>query len=58
MRDQTSKQTQDTKKYIDLDAVQHAMSKAVRSALKKHKQAGHKVPVWSQGQVVYVEPEF
>ncbi|MFO8032165.1 MAG: hypothetical protein R6U22_06445 [Desulfohalobiaceae bacterium] len=58
MRDQITRQKQEARKYLDLEGVQQAMNKAVRSALKKHKQAGHKVPVWHQGRVVYVEPEY
>jgi hypothetical protein len=34
------------------------MNKAVLEALKTHKQAGHKVPVWHNGQVIYVEPDL
>jgi uncharacterized protein YgbK (DUF1537 family) len=53
-----AQQTQEARKYLDLEGIQQAMNKAVRNALKKHKQAGHKVPVWHQGRVVYVEPEY
>jgi hypothetical protein len=46
------------KRYRDQLGVQEAMNKAVLEALKTHKQAGHKVPVWHNGQVVYVDPEL
>lgn len=45
------------KKYMDNHGVQEAMNKAVKEALKEHLQAGHKVPIWSNGQVIYVLPK-
>ncbi len=54
----TLRQNKTVRKYLDLEGVQKAMNKAVLSALKKHKQAGHKVPIWHKGRVVYVEPEW
>lgn len=58
MRNRIATQSQEARKYLDLEGVQQAMNRAVRNALKKHKQAGHKVPIWHQGRVVYVEPEY
>jgi phosphoserine phosphatase len=46
------------KKYQDRSGVQKAMTKAVQEALKQHKEAGNKVPIWSGNQVVYVEPDW
>lgn len=44
------------KKYLDLESVQKIMDAAIEEALREHKQAGNKVPIWDNGQMVYVEP--
>ena len=41
----------------DLPRVQEAMTRAVRAALRQHKQAGNPVATWRDGAVVWVEPE-
>lgn len=54
-------QTQESlivKKYLDHQGVQEAMHKAVLEALQDHKIAGNKVPIWDNGEVIYVEPEL
>jgi hypothetical protein len=44
------------RKYLDEHRMRQALGKAVEEALKQHRKAGHKVPVWQNGGVVYVEP--
>lgn len=41
----------------DLAAIQAAMSRAVRAALRRHKRAGNPVAIWRDGAVVWVAPE-
>ncbi len=41
----------------DLAAIQAAMSRAVRAALRRHKRAGNPVAIWRDGAVVRVAPE-
>lgn len=41
----------------DLPRIQEAMARAVRGALRRHKQAGNPVAIWRDGAVVLVAPE-
>ena len=45
-------------KFLDESGLQKVLQKAIAEALNEHKLAGNKVPVWHDGQVVYVEPEL
>jgi hypothetical protein len=38
-------------------AIDQALGRAVRDALRRHKRAGHPVAEWRDGRVVWVEPE-
>ena len=42
---------------VDLPRIQEAMGRAVRAALRQHKQAGNPVATWRDGAVVWVAPE-
>lgn len=41
----------------DRDTIAKALAKAVRDALRKHKQAGNPVAAWRDGKVVWIPPE-
>jgi hypothetical protein len=41
----------------DLDLVARALRRAVREALRQHKQAGNPIAAWRDGRVVWIEPE-
>ena len=41
----------------DLPRIQRALTKAVREALIRHKQAGNPVAVWHNGRVEWIPPE-
>jgi hypothetical protein len=41
----------------DLDLIQQALGRAVRSALLQHKQAGNPIAAWRDGRVVRIEPQ-
>jgi hypothetical protein len=41
----------------DLPAIQEAMARGVRAALRRHKQARNPVAIWRDGAVVRVAPE-
>jgi hypothetical protein len=41
----------------DLPAIQGAMVRAVRAALRRHKRAGNPVVTWRDGALVRVAPE-
>jgi hypothetical protein len=41
----------------DLPAIQEAMARGVRAALRRHKLAGNPVAIWRDGAVVRVAPE-
>ena len=41
----------------DLPRVLRALRQAVRGALRRHKREGHRVAVWQDGRVVWIEPE-
>ncbi|OKH39332.1 hypothetical protein NIES2119_06215 [[Phormidium ambiguum] IAM M-71] len=41
----------------DEKKVTQALAKAVREALRKHKQTGNSVAVWRDGKVVWIPPE-
>ena len=37
--------------------IERALVRAVREALKRHKQAGNPIAVWRDGRVVWIEPD-
>jgi hypothetical protein len=41
----------------DLSAMQAAMARGIREALRRHKRAGNPVAIWRDGAVVLVAPE-
>ncbi|MDP3937870.1 MAG: hypothetical protein Q8R92_07015 [Deltaproteobacteria bacterium] len=41
----------------DVTLIQDALTRAVRDALLRHKQAGNPVAEWRDGRVVWVAPE-
>ena len=41
----------------DVNLIQEALTRAVRDALLRHKQAGNPVAEWRDGRVVWVAPE-
>jgi len=41
----------------NVQAIQQAMGRAVRAALRRHKQAGNPVATWRDGAVVWVASE-
>lgn len=41
----------------DVTLIQEALTRAVRDALLRHKQAGNPVAEWRDGRVVWVAPE-
>jgi hypothetical protein len=41
----------------DDQLIGEALARAVRDALRRHKQAGNPVAVWRDGQVVWIEPQ-
>ncbi len=45
-------------KFLDENGLQEVLQRAIAEALNEHKLAGNQVPIWHEGQVVYVEPEL
>ncbi|MFB2894532.1 hypothetical protein ACE1CI_16605 [Aerosakkonemataceae cyanobacterium BLCC-F50] len=41
----------------DEEKVTQALAKAVKEALRKHKQTGNPVAAWRDGKVVWIPPE-
>jgi hypothetical protein len=41
----------------DLELIEQALARAVRDALRQHKQAGNPVAAWRDGKVVWIAPE-
>jgi hypothetical protein len=41
----------------DLSAMQAAMARGIREALRRHKREGNPVAIWRDGAVVLVAPE-
>jgi hypothetical protein len=41
----------------DLPAIQKAMARGIRAALRRHKRAGNPVAIWRDGAVVLIAPE-
>jgi hypothetical protein len=41
----------------DVDLIHQALTRSVRAALLRHKQAGHPICIWRDGQVVWIAPE-
>ncbi len=44
-------------RFADRARMDAALAKAVREALRQHKQAGHSVAVWQDEKVVILRPE-
>jgi hypothetical protein len=40
----------------DLRLIERALARAVRQALRRHKQAENPVAVWQQGRIIWLEP--
>ncbi|MBI5195902.1 MAG: hypothetical protein HZA10_06240 [Nitrospirae bacterium] len=43
--------------FADPDKITKALTRGVRDALLKHKQAGNPVVVWRNGKIVWLKPE-
>lgn len=41
----------------DTEKITKALAKAVRDALRKHKETGNPVAAWRDGKVVWIPPE-
>ena len=41
----------------DLTLIDEALTRAVREALQRHKQARNPIAVWRDGRVVWIQPE-
>ena len=41
----------------DVRLIEQALVRAVRDALKRHKQAGLPIAVWRDGRAVWIEPD-
>jgi hypothetical protein len=41
----------------DLRLIEQALARAVRDALRRHKQAGNPICEWRDGKVVWIAPE-
>jgi hypothetical protein len=41
----------------DVRLIQEALARAVREALRRHKQAGNPIAVWRGGRTVWIEPD-
>jgi hypothetical protein len=41
----------------DVDLIHQALTRSVRAALLRHKQAGNPVCIWRDGKVVWIAPE-
>ena len=41
----------------DIRLIEQALARAVREALRRHKQAGNPIAVWRDGRVVWLEPQ-
>jgi hypothetical protein len=41
----------------DVQLIEQALARAVREALRRHKQAGNPIAVWRGGRTVWVEPD-
>jgi hypothetical protein len=41
----------------DDDLIERALCDGVRDALRQHKLAGNPVPIWENGQVVWIQPQ-
>jgi hypothetical protein len=41
----------------DLPAIDDAMARGTREALRRHKRAGNPVAIWREGAVVLIAPE-
>jgi hypothetical protein len=41
----------------DLRLVERTLQRAVREALRRHKQAGNPIAVWHEGHVVWLTPD-
>jgi len=42
---------------LDMDALDAAVKRAVRQALRIHKKLGNPIAVWEDGKVVWIPPE-
>ena len=42
---------------MDIGLIEQALSRAVRDALLRHRQAGNPVADWREGRVVWLPPE-
>jgi hypothetical protein len=41
----------------DVQLIEQALARAVREALRRHKQAGNPVAVWRGGRTIWIEPD-
>ena len=41
----------------DVALIEQALGRAVRDALRRHKQAGNPIVVWRDGREVWIQPE-
>ena len=41
----------------DIRLIEQPLARAVREALRRHKQAGNPIAIWRDGRVVWLEPQ-
>ncbi|MCA8995769.1 MAG: hypothetical protein KDA80_02260 [Planctomycetaceae bacterium] len=46
------------KQFADIKATEREVEVAVAEAIRQHLRAGRQIPVWQNGQVVWVTPEI
>jgi hypothetical protein len=57
MSDDESDRRSAAERVDDLPAIQEAMARGIRAALRRHKRAGNPVAIWRDGAVVLIAPE-
>ena len=57
MADSRSSGTRLGDRLRDVQLIQQALGRAVREALRRHKQAGNPIAVWRGGRTVWIEPD-
>lgn len=47
-----------TARLLDFTKVQQVLNEVARKTVQEHARAGRKIPVWRDGQVVWILPEI
>jgi hypothetical protein len=45
-------------RFRDIAGMQRVMGEAVEEAVRRHVLAGRRIPVWREGEVVWITPEL